>query len=1052
MKRWTLMLTLLLAIAGGITWPIPARAQTAEEIAKMEEAMPGAGRMTPAEPRKLLVFNLCKGYAHSAIPYGAKAFEIMGKKTGAFEATLTDDPAVFATDSLNQYDAVVMNNTTGEIFEDPALKQSLLDFVKGGKGIIGVHAATDCFYQWAEYGEMMGGYFDGHPWGSGDTVTVEIDDPGHPLCAVFQGKRFDVKDEIYQIKAPYSRENLRVLLSLYTGTGTATNLDKGTAIKRTDGDFAVSWIRQYGEGRVFYCSLGHNHEIFWTPALLQYYLDGIQFALGDLEADMTPSAKLPADYAENAWKQAQVARVDEILKEIVTYEFGDSRERFTELNDIIIESYGMDDFRAQVAQKLAGLLSSDATLAFKQYACRQLFVIGTAEQVPAIAPLLLDADTSDMARYALERMPGPEVCEALVNALGKADGMIKVGIINTLGERGNKKVIPEFAALAAGPDPAVAAAALAALGKIGGPEAAKALAQAKDKVPADLFPAAADAYLLCGDGLLSGGDVAGAVAIYDEMFKVSEPERVKLAAFEGLVKARGADAVPLIIESLSSDDAPLQGAATAAARMIEGEGATTALASTLPNLTGPAQVMVLRMLADRGDKAALGAVIQATESADAEVKREALSALGALGDGSSVMLLASAAAGADGAERDCARASLDRLRGEDVNGVMSTGLKEGEAPVRKELIRSLAVRNAVEVVPTLLDTATDPDEGIRAESFKALQELASAEDLSKLVELLVAAGGGERQAGEKAVTAVARNATGDPKGVRVVLDALRDARDPGAKASLIRVLGELGDNDSLDALRKALKSDDGSVRDAAVRALAAWPNSAPLDAVRELAKSGESDTHKVLALRGMLAMLTMPGKRSAAETFDLYKEAIDLAPKPEERKKAIAGLGEVRDPRVPDLLKTFLADEALKEEAQKALDAFSTIGFKVFGSVNQDNAKNAIDGNPATRWDTGAPMKGGEHFIADMGWEKAVKKVVLDARGSNGDYPRGYELYVSNDPNQWGDPVATGKGDGPVTEIALDKPVKGAFIKVLQTGQSDGLYWSIHELTIETAD
>jgi len=253
------------------------------DVQRITDAVPSKATVQPKRPRKLLVFNLCKGFRHKSIPWGAKAFEIMGRKTGAYETVASSDISVFEPGSLRQFDAVCFNNTTRELFTEERLKESLLDFVRGGKGIVGVHAATDCFYKWPEFGEMMGGYFDGHPWH--EKVGIKLDEPGHPLCAVFEGKGFEIKDEIYQIKAPYSRDKLRVLLSLDTDK---TNMKK-KGIKRTDNDFAVSWIRSYGKGRVFYCSLGHRNEIFWNPLVLRYYLDGIQFAMGDLEADAISS-------------------------------------------------------------------------------------------------------------------------------------------------------------------------------------------------------------------------------------------------------------------------------------------------------------------------------------------------------------------------------------------------------------------------------------------------------------------------------------------------------------------------------------------------------------------------------------------------------------------------------------------------------------------------------------------------------------------------------------------------------------------------------------------
>jgi len=272
----------------GLTVPAMGEQPTPEQVEKMKAAAPEKAAVKPAKPRKLLVFNLCKGFRHSSIECGAKALEIMGRKTGAYEAVVSEDIAMFQPEKLREFDAVCFNNTTGELFDDPALKKSLLEFVKGGKGIVGIHAATDCFYKWPEFGEMMGGYFHGHPWGANDTVTLKIEEPDHPLCAPFEGQTFVVTDEIYQFREPYSREKLRVLLSLDTSK---TDMKKG-GIHRTDGDFAVSWVRQYGKGRVFYCSLGHREDIFWNPTVLRHYLAGIQYACGDLKADAAPSASL----------------------------------------------------------------------------------------------------------------------------------------------------------------------------------------------------------------------------------------------------------------------------------------------------------------------------------------------------------------------------------------------------------------------------------------------------------------------------------------------------------------------------------------------------------------------------------------------------------------------------------------------------------------------------------------------------------------------------------------------------------------------------------------
>jgi hypothetical protein len=269
--------------------PVPAwgAALAPDELRNIEAALPERAPAVPQAGRRLLVFTLCKGFRHSAIECGAAAVAALGERTGAYEAVVSDDLALFTPDRLGQFDAICFMNTTGELFVDEAARRSLLDFVRGGRGVVGIHGATDCCYEWPEFGELMGGYFDGHPWGAGDTVTLKVDEPEHPLCRAFGGSRFTITDEIYQFRAPYSRAALRVLLSLDTQR---TDMNK-PGIKRGDGDFAVSWVRSYGEGRVFYCSLGHREDVFWNRTVLEHYLAGIQFALGDLPADTTPSGR-----------------------------------------------------------------------------------------------------------------------------------------------------------------------------------------------------------------------------------------------------------------------------------------------------------------------------------------------------------------------------------------------------------------------------------------------------------------------------------------------------------------------------------------------------------------------------------------------------------------------------------------------------------------------------------------------------------------------------------------------------------------------------------------
>ncbi|MBM3860994.1 MAG: ThuA domain-containing protein [Verrucomicrobia bacterium] len=259
---------------------------SADDLAKIEAALPVTATATPKSARKILVFWRCEGFFHgNGIAGGNKAIELMGAKTGAYTADIAREYEVFEAANLNKYDAVVLNNTTRLTLSD-AQQKALLAFVRGGKGIVGIHAATDNFYEWPDGAMMMGGLFCGHPWGGGGTWAFKIDEPHHTLTKAFGGKGFKLKDEIYQFKEPYTRADRLVLLSLDLADEATGKVN--IKAPRADNDYAVAWIKKEGKGRVFYNSLGHAANVFQEPAVLQFLLDGIQYALGDLAADASP--------------------------------------------------------------------------------------------------------------------------------------------------------------------------------------------------------------------------------------------------------------------------------------------------------------------------------------------------------------------------------------------------------------------------------------------------------------------------------------------------------------------------------------------------------------------------------------------------------------------------------------------------------------------------------------------------------------------------------------------------------------------------------------------
>ena len=222
--------------------------------------------------RQVLYFTLSAGFKHDVLPESERILRQLGERSGRFAVTVSQDPSILNARELAKYDALVFY-TTGELPIDARQKQDLLDFVEGGKGFVGVHSASDTFYEWPAYGRMLGGYFDKHPWHQ--AVTVEVEDGGHPATRHL-GRSFEIADEIYQFK-DWSRDDLHVLLRLDPDS---VDLDLPD-VHRTDRDFALAWTRQQGQGRVFYTALGHRSEVWNDPRFQRLLVGGLLWSMGE---------------------------------------------------------------------------------------------------------------------------------------------------------------------------------------------------------------------------------------------------------------------------------------------------------------------------------------------------------------------------------------------------------------------------------------------------------------------------------------------------------------------------------------------------------------------------------------------------------------------------------------------------------------------------------------------------------------------------------------------------------------------------------------------------
>jgi HEAT repeat protein len=379
------------------------------------------------------------------------------------------------------------------------------------------------------------------------------------------------------------------------------------------------------------------------------------------------------------------------------------------------------------------------------------------------------------------------------------------------------------------------------------------------------------------------------------------------------------DIINMVIDALKSNDPQMQSGAIAIVRDIPGPEVTKALVQELPKLPATAQVQLLSVLGDRGDGAALPAVIEAGKAQDESVRVAALRALGQLGGVANVPLLAERAAASKGAEQKAAREGLYRLRGPEVDAAILKSALSAEPGVKAELIDAIGERNIAGAVETLLKAGKDENRKVRLESFRVLRIVARPEDMPALVNLLLETDNeADRAEAEKMVAAVAHkieDKTRQSAAVQAVLPNVKDAPD---RASLLRVLGRIGDAGSLPTLRASLASREPEVQDAAIRALADWPTADPVPDLLKVAQTSTNQVHKVVALRGFVRLLALESDRTAEQTVDLYKKAMDLAGDAMEKKRVLAGLASIQSLAALNMAAGYLDDVALHLEAESA--------------------------------------------------------------------------------------------------------------------------------------
>jgi HEAT repeat protein len=610
---------------------------------------------------------------------------------------------------------------------------------------------------------------------------------------------------------------------------------------------------------------------------------------------------------------------------------------------------------AEKARQAIAVIQSAAPPAEKALACKHLAIYGTPEAVPVLAPLLTDAELSSWARIALEVIPGTAADAALREALGKAQGRQLVGVLNSIGVRGDAQAVAAVAAKLSDANPEVASAAAVALGRIGGDAAIKALQPALASTSGATRSAVAQGCILAAEKLLADGKNAEAAKLYDTVRATDLPKQRILEATRGAILARQDAGLPLLLETLRSPDKAVFAIGLSAARELPGRAVTDALAAELNRIGADRQGPLLLALAERSDAAALPAVFAATRSESKSLRMVAIEVMARTRNAACVPVLLEALAESDVEAATAARAALLRMPSRMVDDQLADRLKQTSGGKRRALLELAGQRGVTAAVPEMVRASTDSDPAIRAAAIKALGLTVNADDLGALIGLLAnAKSAAEFAPVEAALEAACTRIPEKAACADKLLAALSTSAVP-AKCALLRVLPAASTPQGLAAVQAALTSPDVAVRDAALRVLADWPDAPALPVLLGVLRSTQDETQRFFALRGAVRLLGLGGL-SVQETLKNYADLLAGAKKADDRKVILSGLGNVADPAALRMLEPLLTETPIQTEAEAAMLTIATAIMgpspteaKAVATKLQTQSKSAITQERATK-------------------------------------------------------------------------------------------------------
>lgn len=572
-----------------------------------------------------------------------------------------------------------------------------------------------------------------------------------------------------------------------------------------------------------------------------------------------------------------------------------------------------DARQTEIAQ-LVDVLRSDADDLQKIKACKRLALIGDRSVIAVVSPLLANDRLSHGARLVLEAIPDPEAIAALRNAIPSLKGNLLVGVINSLGARHDEKATGALGQKLADPDPAVAAAAGAALGRIATPEAAKLLLKATANSNPATRPALGDACLTCAEAYLAQGNVPQATAIFDELSKLNLPEPLALAAMRGAVLARKTAGIERLTAELQSNDEHRFAMAVGVSHELPASEVAPAVAQILPKASPQRQVSLVMLLRDLGEVSVRPAVLDLLKNPQQQVRAAAIRALSTLADPSALPVLYEAASQSDAMAAAAARDTLATINHPDVDAAVMAMFEKAEGKSRLLLIDLLGRRRIVAALPLLEKAADDPDEQIRLAAIRAMGQAADAKNMSLLVKRLAAAKAPQEVAAvHQALQAACARQPDKQACAEKLIAGLADA-SPQIKCILLDTLNVAGETTALAAVAAAINDANPEVRDTATRVLGNWPTPEAAAALLEAATKSADGKLRVRSLRGYIR-IPRQLDISDHQRLQMCRTAMEAAERDDERRLVLDACTRVANSQSLAFVASHLDTPGLKDSA-----------------------------------------------------------------------------------------------------------------------------------------